>query len=198
MAEHSDFTGSKMGMWLFLYTEIMLFTGLFVLYAAYFKKFTTEFIEAGKDMSLYFGTSNTIVLLISSCAVASSITAVRNEKKNLTVALLCAAWILGAIFLVNKYFEWAHKIHLGFYPNSPTLASRPAGLGIFFDLYYVITGLHGLHLFVGMMVLSVCAYLVHKNKINARRFVVLENSGLYWHLIDIFWIFIFPLFYLIV
>lgn len=195
---HSDPVGSKLGMWLFLYTEIMLFTGLFVLYAAYFMKYTSDFVEGGKDLQLIFGATNTILLLISSCAVASSITATRTNRKNLATGLLCAAWILGAIFLFNKYLEWSHKIRHGIYPNSPELASAPAGRSIFFDLYYVITGLHGLHLFVGMIILSVCTVMVHNGKIHAHQYTMLENSGLYWHLIDIFWIFIFPLFYLII
>jgi cytochrome c oxidase subunit III len=198
MAKHSDPAGSKLGMWLFLYTEIMLFTGLFVLYAAYLKRYTNDFVEGGKDLQLVFGATNTILLLVSSCAVASSITAIRKKRKNLTTGLLCAAWFLGGIFLFNKYLEWSHKIRHGIYPNSPELASAPPGRNIFFELYYVITGLHGLHLFIGMVVLSVCAVMVHTGKIHARNYVVLENSGLYWHLIDIFWIFIFPLFYLIV
>lgn len=198
MTNHFDPEGSKLGMWLFLYTEIMLFTGLFVLYAAYFKKYTADFVEGGKDLQLVFGAANTILLLVSSCAVASSITAIRDNRKNLTTGLLCAAWLLGGIFLFNKYLEWSHKIRHGIYPNSPTLADAPPGRNLFFELYYVITGLHGLHLFIGMIILSVCAVMVHTGKIHARNYVVLENSGLYWHLIDIFWIFIFPLFYLIV
>ena len=197
MENHSDPQGSKLGMWLFLYTEIMLFTGLFILYAAYFRKYPEDFAEGGKDLQLIFGAANTVLLLISSCAVAASITAMRRSNKNLTVGLLCIAWLLGGIFLFNKYLEWSHKIRHGIYPNSPDLAAAPPGRSLFFDLYYIITGLHGLHLFVGMILLSICAVMVRTGKINSQRYIFLENSGLYWHLIDLFWIFIFPLFYLI-
>jgi len=198
MESHNDPSGSKFGMWLFLLTEIMLFTGLFVLYAAYFKEHTADFVAGGKDFSLFFGATNTILLLISSFTVATSITAVRRENPNLAAGLLCLAWALGGIFLFNKYLEWSHKIHLGIYPNSPMLTSGPVGRNIFFNLYYVITGLHGFHLVVGMILLLVCAVMIHTRRITSAKYVVLENSGLYWHLIDILWIFIFPLFYLII
>jgi cytochrome c oxidase subunit 3 len=104
----------------------------------------------------------------------------------------------GGIFLVNKYFEWSQKIHHGIYPNSPDLLNGPPGRNIFFGLYYVITGLHGLHIIIGMVLLFVCAVMVHTKRINHGKYSVLENSGLYWHLVDIIWIFIFPLFYLII
>ncbi|MFZ2632104.1 MAG: cytochrome c oxidase subunit 3 family protein [Desulfosalsimonadaceae bacterium] len=198
MENHPDPKGDKLGMWLFLYTEIMLFTGLFILYAAYFKKYPADFAEGGKDLQLIFGAANTVLLLISSCAVAASITAVRRSNKNLTVGLLCTAWLLGGIFLFNKYLEWSHKIRHGIYPNSPDMAAAPPGRSLFFDLYYIITGLHGLHLLVGMILLSVCAVMVQMEKVNAQKYILLENAGLYWHLIDLIWIFIFPLFYLIV
>jgi cytochrome c oxidase subunit III len=176
----------------------MLFTGLFVLYAAYFKEHTADFVESGKDLSLYFGATNTILLLVSSFAVAASITSVQKGNRNLASSLLCLAWLLGGIFIFNKYHEWSHKIHLGIYPNSPKLLSGSPGRNIFFSLYYVITGLHGLHLIVGMALLTICVYMIHTKRIHAEKYVVLENSGLYWHLIDIIWIFIFPLFYLII
>jgi cytochrome c oxidase subunit 3 len=98
---------------------------------------------------------------------------------------------------VNKGFEWGTKIEHGIYPNSPALLARPKGEILFFGLYYVMTGLHGLHVLIGVCVLSVMLILVAKEKINQRRFVPLENSGLYWHLVDIIWIFLYPLFYLI-
>jgi cytochrome c oxidase subunit III len=198
MEKHDDPAGSKFGMWLFLFTEIMLFTGLFVLYAAYFKEHTADFVAGGKDLSLFFGAANTILLLISSFTVAASITAVRRESPNLATWFLILSWGLGGIFLFNKYLEWSHKIHLGIYPNSPDLLSGAPGRNVFFNLYYVITGLHGFHLIVGMILLLVCAGMIQKKRITSEKYVLLENSGLYWHLIDIIWIFIFPLFYLII
>lgn len=193
-----DETGKKMGMWLFLYTEIILFGGLFVLYAVYLTIHPQDFIEAGKQLNRIFGLINTIILLISSFAVAASITAVQKNQKNIALWALGVTQICGLIFLVNKYFEWGHKIHNGIYPNSELLLDGPVGHNVFFGLYYVITGLHGLHIIIGMSVLAVAMGFVASNRITPKRFVLLENAGLYWHLVDLIWIFIFPLFYLII
>lgn len=198
MTTQSDTKGARLGMWLFLYTEIMLFSGLFILYAAYLSKYPSDFVAGGKELSLVFGAVNTIILLISSFAVAASITALQKHAKQTAAGLIGFAVIIGGIFLVNKYFEWGQKIHHGIYPNAPELVSGPPGRNIFFGLYYVITGLHGLHILIGMVLLSVCVGMVLTGRIHAGNDGVLENCGLYWHLVDIIWIFIFPLFYLII
>lgn len=198
MSSHSiDESGKKLGMWLFLYTEIILFGGLFVLYAVYFAKYTPDFIAGGKELNRIFGLVNTIILLVSSFAVAASITAVQKQQKGIALGALWGALACGLIFLVNKYFEWGHKIEHGIYPNSEHLLDGPAGLNMFFGLYYVITGLHGLHIIIGMTLLGVSLVYVQQGKVTAKRYALLENSGLYWHLVDLIWIFIFPLFYLV-
>lgn len=195
--QQKDTTGSRLGMWIFLYSEIMLFTGLFVLYAGYYREYKPDFVEAGKDLNLFFGIANTLILLTSSFTVAASITAVRLRHRSRAVALLIVSILFGAAFLVNKYFEWGHKIHLGLYPNSPVLLAHPRGVVMFYGLYYAITGLHGIHIIVGMTLLLVCLGLLLADRIRPGHDVVLENGGLYWHLVDLIWIFIFPLFYLI-
>lgn len=197
MESRPDHTGTRIGMWLFLYTEIILFGGLFVLYAVYFHKYPAAFAENGKELNRVIGALNTIILLVSSFTVAASITAIRQKAKNLCLLLLATSFLCGAVFLINKYFEWGHKFVIGIYPNSPALNSGPPGKNIFFGLYYVITGLHGLHVIIGMTLLGLSFLLVYRNKITAHRFAMLENSGLYWHLVDLIWIFVFPLFYLI-
>lgn len=198
MSPHSDESGKKLGMWLFLYTEIILFGGLFVLYAVYFSKYTADFIAGGKELNRMFGVFNTVILLISSFAVAAAVTAVQKKDKAKTLAGLGVALGCGLIFLINKYFEWGHKIHAGIYPNSERLTEGPEGLNQFFGLYYVITGLHGVHIIIGMTLLAVTMGFVMKQKVTHERFALLENSGLYWHLVDLIWIFIFPLFYLVI
>jgi cytochrome c oxidase subunit 3 len=197
MTSGSDQTGTRIGMWLFLYTEIILFGGLFVLYAVYFHEYPRAFAEHGKELNRVIGAINTILLLVSSFTVAASITAIRQEAKKLCLWLLAVSFGCGTLFLVNKYFEWGHKFAVGLYPNSPALASAPPGKNIFFGLYYVITGLHGLHVVIGMTLLALSFLLVLRGRITARNFTILENSGLYWHLVDLIWIFVFPLFYLI-
>lgn len=198
ISPHNDETGKKLGMWLFLYTEIILFGGLFVLYAVYLTLYPKEFLEGGKELNRIFGLVNTEILLVSSFAVAASITAVQKRQKSLALGLLSVTLVCGLIFLVNKYFEWGHKFHIGIYPNSERLLDGPPGQNIFFGLYYVITGLHGIHIVIGMTVLAVAMGYLAKDRITPDRYVLLENAGLYWHLVDLIWIFIFPLFYLII
>ena len=197
MSSQIDRTGIKIGMWLFLYSEIILFGGLFVLYAVYFYRYPEFFAEGGKELNRVIGAINTIVLLLSSFTVAASITAIQRNNKKQTVGLLLFSIFCGFIFLVNKYFEWGAKFHHDIYPNSETLVSGEPGLNIFFGLYYVITGLHGLHVIIGMILLSISLVYVLKDKVTSSRFSMLDNSGLYWHLVDLIWIFVFPLFYLV-
>jgi cytochrome c oxidase subunit 3 len=197
MRAEIDRVGIKIGMWLFLYSEIILFGGLFVLYAAYFHEHPESFAVGGKELNRVIGALNTVVLLLSSFTVAASITAIQRGSRKLTIGLLGFSIFCGFIFLVNKYFEWGAKIHHGIYPNSETLVNGEPGLNIFFGLYYVITGLHGLHVIIGMVLLSISLVLVLVGKIDGSRLSVLDNSGLYWHLVDLIWIFVFPLFYLV-
>lgn len=197
MEKTIDKIGVRTGMWLFLYSEIILFGGLFVLYAAYFHRYPEFFVEGGKELNRIFGTLNTVVLLVSSFTVAASITAVQRARKKQAIGFLLFSLFCGFIFLVNKYFEWGAKFHHDIYPNSDTLTSGEPGLNIFFGLYYVITGLHGLHVIIGMILLGVALTFVIKGRITANKFAMLENAGLYWHLVDLIWIFVFPLFYLV-
>ncbi len=197
MEMQNDTQGKKIGMWLFLYTEIMLFGGLFVLYAVYYSNFTADFIAGGKDLDTVLGTINTVILLISSFAVAASITAIRLKSLKTAMIMVVVAMGCGLIFLINKYFEWGHKIELGIYPNSEVLTGGEPGRNIFFGLYYTITGLHGVHIIIGLTLLLICLILLTKKKITPEKHILLENAGLYWHLVDLIWIFIFPLFYLI-
>lgn len=197
MTGHGDEAGARFGMWLFLYTEIMLFSGLFVLYAGYYYHYSADFIEGGGRMDLFIGTLNTAVLLISSFMVASSVAALRKDSKRAAIAFLSAAAVLGTLFLVNKYFEWSHKFGEGIYPGSEALQNGPHGLLVFYGLYFTLTGLHAIHVIIGITTLCVCLIFIKRGTISAGRIIVLDNVGLYWHLVDLVWIFLFPLFYLI-
>ena len=197
LEEAKDYTDAKLGMWLFILSEILLFGGMFILYSAYRYKNPADFHHASEELDVILGTMNTLILLTSSLTMAVSISAIQKGKRKLSMVLLMATMVLGLLFLVNKGFEWGTKIEHGIYPNSTALLSRAKGEILFFGLYYVMTGLHGLHVFVGICVLSVMLAFLLREKINQTRFIPLENSGLYWHLVDIIWIFLYPLFYLI-
>lgn len=194
---HKDAEGSRLGMWLFLYTEIILFGGLFLLYAMYRMKNAETFHHASSELNTFIGVLNTIILITSSLTMALSILATEKGNKNLAIIFLIITILLGCGFLTNKYFEWSAKIHHGIYPNSPVLLKRPSGEILFFGLYFTMTGLHGLHVLIGILVMLIMLFMILKNKINSKDFGILENSGLYWHLVDIIWIFLLPLFYLI-
>jgi len=194
---HRDDLASKTGMWLFLFTEMLLFGGLFVVYSVYRYRNAAAFHLAAEELSVFVGTLNTIILLISSATIAMSITAIQKHNKKLTLILLGITVLLGIAFLVNKYFEWGHHISEHIYPGSPTLALRGQGDVLFYGLYFFMTGLHALHIIIGLVFICIIGRLIIKDKIVHDNFVLLENSGLYWHLVDLIWIFLFPLFYLI-
>ncbi len=192
-----DYTGAKLGMWLFLLSEILLFGGLFILYSAYRYRYAPDFHRAAQEMEVFLGTFNTFLLQTSALTMSLSILSLRKGKQRSSSYWLIGTIALGFIFLGIKGSEWWTKIGHGIYPQSPALLSRDKGEILFFSLYYVMTGLHGLHVLIGVSVLSVMLIFLRRGKLGASRFVPLENSGLYWHLVDIVWIFLYPLFYLI-
>ena len=192
-----DETGSKIGMWLFLLSEILLFGGLFILYSSYRYKFSVDFHLAAGELSRPLGTLNTLILLTSSLTMALSISSIQGGNRKWSSLFLLATVFLGALFLANKYVEWAAKIHHDIYPNSPLLIKRSSGEVLFYGLYYAMAGLHALHVLAGIALLVIMFVFIRKGKVHRGNYVSLENSGLYWHLVDIFWIFLFPLFYLI-
>ena len=195
-APHRDYQGAKIGMWLFVFTELILFGGLFLLYASYRMKYPRDFHEGGQELNVVIGVANTLVLLTSSLTVAMSITAIQKGAKRQAQLLLSATLALAAVFLVDKYIEWSAEIGRGIYPSGPELMKRPPGSNLFFGLYFTMTGLHGVHVLAGIGVLGVMLLLVTKDRITSDDYVKLENAGLYWHLVDVIWIFLLPLFYL--
>jgi cytochrome c oxidase subunit 3 len=194
---HRDDVGSKMGMWLFLITELLLFGGLFLVYSVYRFTFPEQFSLAAMELNSTVGALNTVILLTSSLTVVLSIVALQKKNKALSVIFLIMTEIFALLFMVNKFFEWASKISHGIYPGSEDLLTRSDGEILFFGLYYTMTGIHGLHVIIGMVLLFIMMVMIIKNKITDDNLISLENSGLYWHLVDLIWIFLFPLFYLI-
>lgn len=194
---HRDDYGSRMGMWLFLFTELILFGGLFIVYAVYRFTHQTAFHIAAQELNTEIGMINTIILLTSSMTAAMSITAMQKGNIKFSKALIYVTLFFAAAFLVNKYFEWSTKIHHGIYPGSKDLLSKPDGEILYFGLYYVMTGLHGIHVIIGMVFFGFILAFIRTGTIGPTKYVKLENAALYWHLVDLIWIFLFPLFYLI-
>ncbi|KAB0665988.1 cytochrome c oxidase subunit 3 family protein [Oryzomonas japonica] len=197
MSHLKDDSGAKLGMWLFLFTELLLFGGLFLLYSAYLSRYPHEFSAAGRQLNVVFGTINTVVLLTSSLLVAMAVTAVQRGERRRTLWLLGGTILCAAIFMAIKYVEWSTKILHGIYPNSPHLAAGPPGESVFFSLYFMSTGIHGLHVLIGATLLAWVGSKVKRGAVHGGDYILLENSALYWHLVDLIWIFIFPLYYLI-
>ncbi len=194
---HRDDVGSRMGMWLFLFTELLLFGGLFFLYSVYRFVNQEEFHIAAKELDTIIGTFNTAILLTSSLTMAMSISAIQKNNKRLSIFFQLITILLGFGFMVNKYFEWTAKINHGIFPGSEELLNRGSGEILFFGLYYVMTGLHGLHVLIGIFIIGTMTWFTSRDIITKESYVKLEAAGLYWHLVDIIWIFLFPLFYLI-
>jgi cytochrome c oxidase subunit 3 len=195
-AVHKDYEGSKLGMWIFLFTEILLFGGLFLLYSTYRAKYPLEFHIGGRHLNVVIGVANTVILLTSSLTAAVATSAIQKGNKKLTLLCLGTTIVFGLLFLVDKYIEWSEEIRQGIYPDGPALLKLPNGEKIFFGLYYCMTGLHGLHLLAGISALTVIFSFVWRNKITSTDFNKLENAGLYWHLVDVIWIFLLPMLYL--
>lgn len=195
--EHRDYFGAKLGMWLFLFTELLLFGGMFLLYAVYLKRYPQEFAAGGSQLDWIMGTVNTVILLTSSLFGAMSVTAVQLGELRRAVGLIWGTIACAAGFMVIKYFEWSAKIGHGIYPGSEQLKTGPPGESVFFSLYYMTTGIHGFHVIIGAILLAWIAAKVKSGSVNSGDYILLENGALYWHLVDLIWIFIFPLYYLI-
>lgn len=194
---HRDDYGSKMGMWLFLFTELILFGGLFILYAVYRFTHQQEFHLAAQELNTTIGLINTIALLTSSMTAAMSLTAIQKGNIRFSKGLIWITIGFAFVFMINKYFEWGAKIHHGIYPGSKELLNKPNGEILYFGLYYTMTGLHTLHVIIGVVFFLFILRQINQGKIHQTSYVRLENSTLYWHLVDLIWIFLFPLFYLI-
>lgn len=192
-----DAKASKLGMWLFLYTELLLFGGLFLVYMVYRFLNQDAFLEASYELNVWMGTINTIILLTSSMTVAMSITALQKGDKKLSIILLWITIAAAMAFLVIKYFEWAAKFEHGLFPGMEHYGAMPVGERLYFYLYFFMTGLHALHVIVGGVFIIVVIKKIENGSVNQKRYSLLENSGLYWHLVDLVWIYLFPLFYLI-
>jgi len=208
VSSEQQFDAAKMGMWLFLVTEILLFSGMFVAYTVYRSWHPEVFELSAQLLNPWLGGLNTIVLLASSFTVALGIHYAQvNNKKGLVINLVLT-FLFALTFLVVKYFEYTAKFEHGIFPGA---AFDPHGVshGVdyamynvpyarqFFSIYFVMTGIHGVHVLVGMGLFTWITIRAIKGEFSSEYYTPVENCGLYWHLMDIIWIFLFPLLYLI-
>jgi cytochrome c oxidase subunit III len=202
LAGHFDdleqqYESSLLGMWTFLVTEIMFFGGLFLAYVAYRCAYPEAFAAGSRHLDVLLGTINTAVLLTSSLTMALAVHAAREEKRKALLGNLLATSALGLLFLAIKGWEYHHKFEENLLPGAGFSGEGPPRLELFFVLYFAMTGLHALHVFAGVGVLGFIFVQALRRRFSARYFTPVEATGLYWHFVDIVWVFLFPLLYLI-
>ncbi len=218
LAHHFDtpiqqFDTAKLGMWAFLAQELLFFSGLFVAYGVFRSWYPEMFVEASSHLNRPMGALNTIVLLFSSFTAAMAVRSSQLGQKSTTRNYLVLTVVCAFIFLIVKYFEYGHKFHDGLLPGhffgtqhegifGPIPADAhvphlPSNAHIFFSIYFVLTGVHGLHVAIGIGVFIWIILRNERNEFSKEYFTAVDLAALYWHLVDLIWIYLFPLLYLI-
>jgi cytochrome c oxidase subunit 3 len=205
---------NSLGMWAFLATELMMFGGLFFAYSFYRWMYPVAFHVGSEHLNIQLGTLNTFVLLFSSLSMAMAVHAAAERKRKPLVNWLLVTWLLGFSFLAIKAVEWGIDYQEGLIPavkwhyfSEPQHAEAlnallaqhitPDHVKMYFTIYFCMAGLHAIHMIVGLILVGIVAWLGHKGKFTNGNDQPVELSGLYWHFIDIVWVFLFPLLYLI-
>jgi cytochrome c oxidase subunit 3 len=190
---------SSLGMWLFLATEVLFFGGLFAAYMLYRMWYPETFAEASRTLDVTLGTVNTAVLIGSSLTMAMAVHSAQMGNRRSLMLFLVATMVLGSIFLGIKGVEYAHKFHEHHVPGLTFHFEGPAPerAQLFFSLYFAMTGLHAFHMVIGLGIMTVLLWMAYRRRFSAVWNTPVEISGLYWHFVDIIWIFLFPLLYLV-
>ena len=190
---------STLGMWVFLVTEVLFFGGLFAAYCVYRNWYPDAFAAASHELDVTLGAINTAVLITSSLTMALGVHAAQLGQRRLLMIFLVATMILGAAFLGIKGVEYYHKFAEHHVPGPAFHFEKEhfRHAQIFFSLYFVMTGLHALHMIIGIGIMLVMLWWAWRGTITAEYYAPIEISGLYWHFVDIVWIFLFPLLYLL-
>jgi cytochrome c oxidase subunit 3 len=200
-----QFDTTKIGMWIFLTTEVLLFGGLFVGFGMMQARFPEMFKEAHEHLQRPLGALNTVVLLFSSWTMVMGVLSARTNQKKKTVMFLIITILCACIFLGVKYFEYSHKFEEGLLPghfyhhvgDRIPVVNGANGYATFFSFYFMMTGLHGIHILVGIGLLAWIAARANRGEFNSDYYTPVDLVGLYWHLVDLIWIYLFPLYYLI-
>jgi cytochrome c oxidase subunit III len=192
-----QYEAAQLGMWTFLATEVLFFGGLFMAYILYRDLYPDAFAIGSRYTNLLYGTLNTALLLTSSLTMALAVHAARENQFSSTVRCLALTLLLAAGFLVVKGFEYHEDFVQHLVPGPHFNPALPLRAGLFFWLYWAMTGLHAIHVTVGIGLLSVITVLARRGRFSSRFSTPVEVSGLYWHFVDLVWIFLYPLLYLI-
>lgn len=196
-----QYQSGKEGIWLFMVTEILMFGAILVGYLIFRTIYPEMFAEGAKSLDWRLGFVNTLVLIFSSFTMAISISFVqKNQTKNAAIALATTV-LCGAIFMCIKYFEYTHKFHLGLFPGRMldvnAIGAEHANLGMYFGFYFAMTGLHGIHVLIGMALITWLLFRTIRGDFHSQYWIPVEGVGIFWHIVDLIWIFLFPLLYLV-
>ncbi len=194
-----QFDAAKLGMWVFIVTEILFFGGLFCAYIIFRAIYPHTFIEASNHLDKLVGGADTLDLILSSLTMALAIHSIQTNKPKLTLIYLGITFILAGAFIGSHVWEWLDNFSKGIYPGAAYAYKGVTGSHayVFYSLYYMMTGLHGIHVIVGMGLMVWLMIKTKRGRFNGEYYTPIEITGLYWHLVDIFWIFLLPLFYLV-
>jgi len=190
---------ATLGMWAFLLTEIMFFGGLFAGYTVYRFSYPQAYIEGSHHLDILLGSVNTVVLIASSLTMAMAVRSAQLGRRKKLVLFLLFTILLGSVFLGIKAIEYSHKFHEHLVPGPAFVAGAGQGreVELFFCFYFAMTGMHALHMIIGVVILFVLIAMSLRGRFSTAYNSPIEMFGLYWHFVDIVWIFLFPLLYLI-
>lgn len=195
------YQSSKLGVWVFLVTEILLFGVLFTAYIIFRALYPEMFHAASQHLDKVMGGVNTVVLICSSFTMAMAVQMTKENKRKIAAFLLLITLAFAATFMVIKYFEYSHKFHdhllPGTYFKNEELLKTYPNMGLFFSIYFMMTGLHGIHVLAGMFLIGWVFKKTISGKVGADYYTPTEMTGIYWHLVDLVWIYLFPLLYLV-
>jgi cytochrome c oxidase subunit 3 len=190
---------STLGMWLFLVTEVMFFGGMFLIYLVYRILYPEAWVLGSNHLNVALGALNTGVLICSSLTMALAVRSAQVSSRSGQIVNLILTIVFGSVFLVVKYFEYAEKFehHLVPGPNFDMTLPQASHQQLFFSIYFMMTGIHAIHMIVGIGLMLVILAMAWRGRFSASYYTPVEMSGLYWHFVDIVWIFLFPLLYLL-
>jgi len=196
---NAEFEACKQGMWIFLVTEVLFFSGMFLAYAILRVFYPEMMKDAHELLNWKMGAINTVVLITSSLTMALAVSSSQRGETKKTVNFLWATLVLAGGFLVVKYFEYSHKIHEGILPGAMYHYEelKVAKVPLFMSVYFVMTGIHGLHVIIGMFVIYGLIRRARRGEFGPSYYTPVEITGLYWHFVDLVWIYLFPLLYLV-